>query len=528
MYSQPQYHSPLMVNMSPYTSQSDTMEFHEQGQKRNLSFNSNPSPNLSDNDLKRLRHHSLTLGLNQPMFRLPSIPDCYSNNDLLAEIRKIGANALTKSDIQALATKDDLKNIDSKIIAQATEISQLREELDNHTKRLADVEAKLVNQTQLPETTRPNQNTNGGTRDKNNPSSRKYNVVIEGIPKDQNDRLAEYIVELCDALDMTIYTQDILDISRLPRRDPKSTRSPPVLVTFAKYYQRDGLLRKKNKLAFKDTYASIYINPDESAEAQKRKAYFRRVAALAKQDSKDVSFRHNWILIGDDLYMSEDVGKIPPRYCPNDFDTSGLFVPQSNYAGARPKVPTQYTVPPPAISVQMAAPPVHVPRPSTRPPPNEKIRLTKAGPTAYLSNLSPAEFTFDDTPYKSSEQGIQHLNATHHLEFELAETIMKTTNAWRIKSLTENITKDAEWERMEPHKLYELNREKYDQNPELKERLIATAPHRLIEASTSKKWGGGAPFDDEIYDKGIVPGHNKFGDSLTVLRDEYIAKMALS
>ena len=57
--------------------------------------------------------------------------------------------------------------------------------------------------------------------------------------------------------------------------------------------------------------------------------------------------------------------------------------------------------------------------------------------------------------------------------------------------MADNIEQDAEWERMEPLKLYELNREKNNQNPDLKKRLIATAPHRLIEASTSKHLGGG-------------------------------------
>ena len=68
---------------------------------------------------------------------------------------------------------------------------------------------------------------------------------------------------------------------------------------------------------------------------------------------------------------------------------------------------------------------------------------------------------------------------------------MKTTKTWDIKKLTENITPDLEWERMAPHKLFQLNKAKYDQNPPLRKRLIETAPHRLIEASTSKKWGGG-------------------------------------
>ena len=78
-----------MGYMSPYTQENEAMEIHDQGQKRNLSFNSNTSPNMTENELNSLRHHSLTLCLNQPTFGLLHIPDCYSNVDLLAEITDV-------------------------------------------------------------------------------------------------------------------------------------------------------------------------------------------------------------------------------------------------------------------------------------------------------------------------------------------------------------------------------------------------------------------------------------------------------
>ena len=63
-----------------------------------------------------------------------------------------------------------------------------------------------------------------------------------------------------------------------------------------------------------------------------------------------------------------------------------------------------------------------------QPAPNEKIRLTKdgilfSGPSAFLSKLSPADFVFENTPYNSTEHSIQHLNASHHLEFEIGEEV---------------------------------------------------------------------------------------------------------
>ena len=501
------------------------MEIIEQGQKRNLSFNSNPSPE----ELKRSRHHSLAVSSMLPTFGLPQVPDCYSVLDLMTEIRKIGANAITRSDLQLLATKEDILNVDNKLVAQSTEISQLRDELEQQAKRLKEAEAKVNTRTHLPEARRPNIKNNGASKT-TNPEIRKYNVVIEGVPYEQNDKLPEYVVEICSTLKMTVYIQDITDKVRLPRRDPHEKRPAPVLVTFAKQYIREGLLRKKNSLATIERFSSIFINPDETPEVRKRKAFFRRVAFIAKQDGKEVTYRHNWICIDDRVYRSDELEKIPTQYYPKDFVMEDTQNPLSNQ-GARPKTNIQ----------NRDSQHPNVPSTSTttvvlelrRPPANEKIRLTKSGlifsgPTAFPSNLSPADFVFHKTPYTSTEQGYQHLFATHHLEFDIAEKIMKTTNTWDIKKLTENIVADPEWDRISPHKLYELKKGKYDQNPPLRKRLIETAPHRLVEGSKSKKWGGGAPFSDPIYDQGIVPGHNKFGDTLTRHRDELIASLEMN
>ena len=61
------------------------------------------------------------------------------------------------------------------------------------------------------------------------------------------------------------------------------------------------------------------------------------------------------------------------------------------------------------------------------------------------------------------------------------------------------------------------------EHPELLERLIDTAPLRLIKASTSMRWGGGGgggvPFESELYDSGEFPGSKYFGDLATRYRD---------
>ena len=105
----------------------------------------------------------------------------------------------------------------------------------------------------------------------------------------------------------------------------------------------------------------------------------------------------------------------------------------------------------------------------------------------------------------------------------MAEGILKEHRIDKIRELPHEYPRSPEWERMAPHKIYELNREQFKQNPHLRARLIKTAPHRLIESPINQKWGGAAPYSSGVYDDGIVPGRNILEVKLTNLRDEFIA-----
>ena len=54
---------------------------------------------------------------------------------------------------------------------------------------------------------------------------------------------------------------------------------------------------------------------------------------------------------------------------------------------------------------------------------------------------------------------------------------------------------------MAPKVLQQLNQAKYDQNPDLKQKLIETAPHPIVEATVDAKWGGGCPFVLDIWER---------------------------
>ena len=120
------------------------------------------------------------------------------------------------------------------------------------------------------------------------------------------------------------------------------------------------------------------------------------------------------------------------------------------------------------------------------------------------------------------EQGYHHLHARQEDELELAEAIMEMYYAHDIKDAAKILQDSDEWKEMSPGVLRKLNRAKYDQNPDLKAKLIETAPHLIVEATVDARCGGGCPFGSDIYEQGQVPDRNVAGVQLTEQRDSYI------
>ena len=159
--------------------------------------------------------------------------------------------------------------------------------------------------------------------------------------------------------------------------------------------------------------------------------------------------------------------------------------------------------------------------------PGEKMRIVEAGlcfsgDTAYPSNMCYAPIRFNNKEYISNEQAFQCGKAEHHDQLELAATLKEMTNSFCIKDEASNIATTDEWDEMAPDFLWSLFDQKMKDNPELWERLIQTTPLLLIEASTSRKWGGGAPFNSKKYDTGEYQGDSKFGKMATRYRDQKI------
>ena len=118
----------------------------------------------------------------------------------------------------------------------------------------------------------------------------------------------------------------------------------------------------------------------------------------------------------------------------------------------------------------------------------EKIRIIKAGPcfsgpSAFPSNMHFAPITVNNREFDSNEQAYQHDKAVDHGLEKTAKEIKESKNAYDIKDKSHKITTTLEWESAAPEKIWGLLEKKFQQQPNLLERLLDTYPLPLIEAS---------------------------------------------
>ena len=153
--------------------------------------------------------------------------------------------------------------------------------------------------------------------------------------------------------------------------------------------------------------------------------------------------------------------------------------------------------------------------------------LCFSGPTCPISNMYECEFEDEDgTKCFSVEQRHGYLRAVTNKDFELAHDLLTTRKGHEVKNKTRHLPKNnPEWNRIEHSTLKRLFIKKMEQNPDIKQALLDTAPHKLIEASWDIRWGGGQPFESDAYDNGTSKGLNEFGEMATTWRDEQIAKL---
>lgn len=141
----------------------------------------------------------------------------------------------------------------------------------------------------------------------------------------------------------------------------------------------------------------------------------------------------------------------------------------------------------------------------------------------YLSNWFLSDFEKADMRFSSMEQYMMYQKAVLFQDEETAKQILATDNVGKIKALGRSVKNydDIVWNGMRQVIVYEGLLEKFRQNSELKEMLLATKQDILAECAVQDKiWGIGLSMKDEKrLDMSEWKGQNLLGFSLMKVRE---------
>lgn len=145
-------------------------------------------------------------------------------------------------------------------------------------------------------------------------------------------------------------------------------------------------------------------------------------------------------------------------------------------------------------------------------------------PYGFLSNWYLSAFTVDGIRFSSMEQYMMYKKAVLFEDTGMAAKIRNTDDVVLIKKLGRKVSNynDTVWNGMRQVIIYKGLLEKFRQNDDLKEALLATGDNILAECAVKDCiWGIGLSMtDDNRHDLNAWKGQNLLGFSLMLVRDE--------
>ena len=133
------------------------------------------------------------------------------------------------------------------------------------------------------------------------------------------------------------------------------------------------------------------------------------------------------------------------------------------------------------------------------------------GDNYWLSNFYHCDVTYEGQLYRSSEGAYQAAKTLDPIK----RSVFENVSAGMSKRMGRKLELRADWEEVKDDVMRDILRCKFDQNPKLKQQLIATGDKKLVEGN---HWG------DTYWGVCHGEGKNMLGKLLMELREEIIGK----
>jgi ribA/ribD-fused uncharacterized protein len=303
---------------------------------------------------------------------------------------------------------------------------------------------------------------------------RRENLKFTGIKEDRNESAAVTEKKIrrvfVDQLEIE-YGREI-EFQRCHRLGGKATGNREIIVRFLWFQDRETVWNMKSKLKG----SNVVVKEDFPIEIEERRSRLYPILKAARSKDVKVLLKADKLILDGQRYTVDTLDKLPPDFQPAHFatvtkDKSVLF----------------------------------------------------HGKDSFLSNFHPAPFELDGESYTGSEQFFQYKKAVRIGDKDVASKILSTDNPIEQMRLGRKLlyTED-QWndEAAEQHMEVAV-KAKFQQNPELKKKLLETGQKMLIECNVHDSyWGNGRSlYDKDAKEQTKWKGKNKMGEVLCRVRE---------
>ena len=391
-----------------------------------------------------------------------------SNGEILLRLESKLETVNKKIDDSIRLQEFNYEKLCEKLKIQEDKVSVANEKIEKLSKKLNDAEQKQGSQ--LRAFKELEDKIEHLEREK-----RKKTILIEGVKDTPENTPENIIIHLFRDIGLERGIGDIDAFYRRGKQPEANSKPRPIVVSFIRLSDKIQLFRNLHKLKNNKDWKFVYINDDLTEKQMSEVRDLKAVNALARSHGANSFMKGNQLILEGQKYNQNNMDKLP-----------------ENFTMEKAK---------------------------NRLVDGDK-GLAFQGHHSVLSNMAECNLIYNGNSFSSSEAAIQHEKAKICGSRKEISDIL-TAGAYKAKSIGKGIKNSKEWDSKKMEIVYDITKEKFMQNDNMLDRLMATSDLRLYEATPSNYWGCGLSMArlNEIRE-GKIPGSNKFGQILEKVRSD--------
>ena len=316
---------------------------------------------------------------------------------------------------------------------------------------------------------------------------KRNNLCIDGILEKEGLNLPKMMNDLFVDLGLNYRAEDVCkSIYRKGKvmegsDGPNVTYKPrPVIVVFDKPFMKKEIFGNLKKLNGNNRWQNIFINDDLTTDQIGKMKDLRAVNAYAKSLGKNSKVKGTNLFLEGEKFTLDDVYNVPEEVS----IVKAKNIEVDNGSG-----------------------------------------IVFQGHHSFCSNMHSVDVEFEGKLFHTSEVAYQFKRAEDNGCTEIAKKIRHLRDPYKAKRMSKKVKETPEWSKKKEKVMKAIVEAKFNQNEEMKKKLVDTKEKVLCEGTGDKFWGCGTSISQaQTVKVKKLQGKNTLGNILMAVRKVMLGK----